>query len=164
MSSAELEGLNLPELIARLADVAVPEPVAYTPETAGWWVLGALLVVGLTVTAIIAARRRQRNRYRRLALLELSEIEALPSGTSSVNVLHQVAELVRRTALTVYPRAEVAHLYGDEWRDFLNRSASRDLGSGVDGIVTGPYRRENAERDIPASIAAARNWIRSHHA
>ncbi len=161
MNSAELEGLNLPELIDRLADVAVPIPIPYTPETAGWWVLAALVALGLAVTAIVVMRRRRLNQYRRLALAELHDIEA---RSFDKRAIHEVATLVRRTALAIYPRPVVAHLYGDDWREFLNRSAGRDLGPGVDGIVKGPYQTENEEQNIAESITAAKHWIEAHHA
>ncbi len=161
MTVEALQGLTLPELIDQLADVSVPEPISYTPETAGWWVFAVLLALGLAVTAIVFMRRRRRNQYRRLALAELQDIEARSFDESA---LHEVATLVRRTALAIYPRPEVAHLYGDDWREFLNQSAGRDLGPGVDGIVKGPYQPENEEQNIAESITAAKRWIETHHA
>lgn len=163
MNAEELEGLNLPELIDQLADVAVPAPVSYTPETIGWWVLAALLALGVAFAAMIIIRRRRRNQYRRLALDELQHIEARPSHA---NVLPDVAALVRRTALTVYPRQEVAHLYGDAWQEFLNNSTTTDLGPGVHTLVTAPYLAPAAvgADSVRESLTSARRWIQHHHA
>ena len=159
MTAEELEGLTLPELIDRLADIAAPPPVSYAPETAGWWVLAAILVLAAVATAILLLRRRRRDQYRRLALAELRVIES-KSGSGA---LTDVAALVRRTALVAFPRDQVAHLYGADWRDFLARTARVDLGPGVDQIVYGPYRRDVADA-AGDNIVAARRWIRSHRA
>ena len=60
MTAEELEGLTLPELIEQLADIAAPPPVSYAPETMGWWVVAALLALGLAIAATIVLRRRPR--------------------------------------------------------------------------------------------------------
>ena len=174
MTVEDLEGLNLPQLIDQLADVAMPAPMSYVPETAGWWVLAALFAFGLALAAIVIARRRQRNQYRRLALIELKNIEA---RSTDAGALHDVAALVRRTALAAYPRQEVAHLYGDAWREFLNTSTTIDLGPGVDVLVNGPYRKpapatvgavavahDFVREPLTEPLTAAKRWIERHHA
>jgi hypothetical protein len=163
MNAEELEGLNLPELIDQLADVAVPASVSYTPETSGWWVLAALLALGVALAAMIIIRRRRRNQYRRLAL---NELQAIETRSSDAGALHAVAALVRRTALSVYPREEVAHLYGEAWQEFLNNSTTTDLGPGVHDLVNAPYRPTNAVAAdaLRESLTSARRWIERHHA
>ena len=161
MTAEELEGLNLAELIDQLDDVLVPDPVPYTPETVGWWAVAGLLVFAFSLATFLVWRRRRRTRYRRVALAELRSIEARPANET---VLRDLAALVRRTALAVYPRQDVAHLHGEDWRNFLNRSAGKDLGPGLDGIVDGPYRPESDGQAASESIGWAKRWIRSHHA
>ena len=160
MTVEDLEGLNLPQLIDQLADVAMPAPISYAPETAGWWVLAALFAFGLALAAIVIARRRQRNQYRRAALEELNDIEARSMDDS---VLRDTAAVVRRTALIAFPRHDVAHLYGTAWREFLTSSASIDLGPGVDALVNGPYRRPTSA-SVDEPLIAAKRWIERHHA
>jgi hypothetical protein len=133
-------------------------------------VLAGLLALGVAFAVIIVTRRRRRNQYRRLALDELRAIETRPSD---VNVLPNVAALVRRTALAVYPRQEVAHLYGDAWEEFLNNSTTTDLGPGVHTLVSAPYLAPPAVgadsvreslTSVRESLTSARLWIEHHHA
>ena len=162
---SELDDLTLPELLDRLADLSVPEPVPYTPETIGWWVLAAIVTAIAAATTFVTWRRRRSNRYRRAALRELNDIrENLQAAGKTSRALSEAATLVRRTALAVYPREEVTHLHGEAWAEFLTSSAGRDLGPGVEGLVKGPYAPSLPERATDDSMKAARVWIEAHRA
>jgi hypothetical protein len=66
---------------------------------------------------------RQRNRYRREALAEYARHEeALRDPTRRATALAALAELMKRTAVTAYPREDVASLTGAEWTAFLDRT------------------------------------------
>ena len=67
-----------------------------------------------------AAIRWRRNRYRRDAARALDSLRG-DDGTAPA-----VALIVKRTALTAYPRADVAHLYGADWAAFLRRTAPKE--------------------------------------
>ncbi len=165
----ELEKLTLPELLDRLHDITVPEPVPYTPQTTAWYVLAVGLLLVLFLIAWRIARSWQANRYRREAVAELTVI-ASRQGQDRVDILAiaDLARLLRRTALTAFPRAEVASLYGDDWLVFLD-----ETGRG-EGFVDGPGRRlasgaYDNKTPIPVPeyeglAAMAREWIRSHRA
>ena len=62
-------------LAAQLHDIVVPEPVSWMPQTAGWYIVLALLVLGSAYIAYRAYRRARANRYRKDALGELARIE-----------------------------------------------------------------------------------------
>ena len=151
------EGLNLPDLLERLHDLAMPEPVSWLPQTDGWWVLLAWAAAVLLFLILKWRADRRRNRYRREALNRLRDLVNADESAA------QVAELVKRTALTVYPRSEVAGLYGEAWGAFLVRT------SGADPIVASAAGRLAVASYTPnvtiAEIApCAERWIRRHHA
>jgi hypothetical protein len=159
------DAMTLPEMLNQLRDIEMPEPVAYTPETAGWWVALALLIAGSVALAFFLQRRRQANRYRILALAELGQLERIErsAGAASpeVNQLTQVAALVRRTALAVFPRTEIAHLHGSEWQTFLQNSSAVTPGVGLETLVSGPYRPTHDH--TAEALSAARCWLETHH-
>lgn len=160
----ELNGMTLPELIDQLEPVIVPPPVSLLPATAGW-ILLALFIGGVVVLLTLLHRRHlARQRYRHVALAELEQIELrLGPGVEPGDALGDVAAVVRRTALARWPRAQIAHLHGPGWRDFLVASARRDLGTGLDGLTAGPYRADVDLADVHAGLATARCWVRHHH-
>ena len=150
--SDEFQGLGLVELIELLEEVPEPPPVAMTPQTPGWIVLGVIVAALLFLALRWAVRRHREEAYRRAALRELDEAGDDPAAISNV---------LRRTALAAYPREQVAGLAGPDWLAFLDRSyegAGFADGAGkVFAIV--PYK---AIASDPAAAKLARSWIKGH--
>ncbi len=130
-----------PDPLAGLVDIPLPPEVSLWPQT---WPLRIAIVV-LAVALIGAlwwlARRWWANRYRRAALAEL---DALPAPTQGA-----LALLVRRTALSAFPRADVAALSDMAWLAFLDRTYG---GTGFTqgpgrALAAGPY--EPQPHDLP---------------
>ena len=146
------KGLNLPQLIDLLEPVPEPDTISMMPQTAGWIWLGLAVLAGIGFAAWRFYRWRQQTAYRREALAELAACGDNP---------RQLADLLRRTALTAYPRAEVASLYGREWLAFLDRTY--DGNAFLDGpgqcLADAPYRRKTETSDLTPVV---REWIRTH--
>ncbi|AWY38810.1 DUF4381 family protein [Pseudomonas putida] len=88
---------NIPS-IDQLKEIALPAPVSYAPQTWGWWVLLALLVLA---ALIIAARRYwqwRRDRYRREALVRLAQLQ---KRSDDLSALRELPELLKRTAISM---------------------------------------------------------------
>lgn len=160
--SSRFNGLSLPELLELMHEIVVPEPVAWAPQTPGWWVLlGWLLAITALVIAAVV-RRRRRNRYRREALAQLDAVAREPDMLPAESA-RRVAEIVKRTALAAYPRTRVANLYGNAWAEFLCESAGNDkrINEAATQLATAAYR---PDVDGKALIPPARRWVRVHRA
>lgn len=154
------EGLNLPDLMALMHDLVWPEPVAMVPQTHGWWVL---MGWSLAVIWMIARRlllRRRAGRYRRQALAQLKSIAA-GAGDDPTSAAAQIAGLLKRTALAVYPREQVASLYGVDWADFLSETCGGDAAveRAAGQFAAAPYRGDVDGREL---VGPARRWIKRH--
>ncbi len=155
--------------IDRLHDILVPAPVPWWPPAPGWWwVMGFALVI-LSALALRAFVRWQHNRYRREALGELTALEAsLKDPAQRSAALLDLSELLKRTALTAYPRTRVAGLTGAEWSSFLdltakNASFSQGPGAALGNAVYDPRSVAALdENTIETLVRAARGWIRHH--
>ncbi|BFM19975.1 DUF4381 domain-containing protein [Gilvimarinus japonicus] len=113
-SQEELQKLELYQLYDRMEPLVAASPVAKIPEGPGWWVLLAL-ILGIVAIAIgWKFYRRYQNRYRYYAI---TEINSLPEDFSP----WQVSAILKRCALTEFPRQQVASLTGSHWTEFLNR-------------------------------------------
>jgi hypothetical protein len=143
---------NLIDLIDRLADPPAPEPVAMTPQTAGWLVLAVLLALALAWLAWRMWRRWQANAYRRAALVELASAGDDPAA---------IADILRRTALAAWPRGRVASLAGPDWLLFLDETGGGGSFSNGPGqvLARAPY---SATAPAPDLKDLAARWIRRH--
>lgn len=154
MKALQNQEASAQRALENLNDIIAPEPVSLLPQTAGWIVLGFVLIASLTAWVVLARRRYRRNTYRReaLELLDATPPQALPA-------------LVKRVAIAARPRTEVAALTGDSWLDFLDRSY------GGDGFSNGPGRALATLSFAPAAPDArvpdelhdlVALWIRKH--
>ena len=144
---------NLVDLMNELVPPPEPEPISLVPQTIAWPILAGL-IIALGVFLIWRLRRkRHAEAYRAAALLALE---------SSENDPETVARILRQTALTAFPRTDVASLYGSEWLAFLDATcdtAEFQTGPGA-ALASAPYRTAEALSD--ATIRAVQNWIRCH--
>ena len=161
---SEYEGLNLPQLMELMHGLSEPEPVSWMPETSGWWILlGWFIAVVILVGRNIVLRRRASH-YRRRAEKALGAIAAT-AVSDPVGAAANIATLLKHTALTAYPRAEVASLHGDDWAKFLCDSSDNDplVVKSASLFALAAYRPD-ADSDASKLVAPARRWIQVHRA
>lgn len=155
--------------LAGLVDIAVPAPVSWFPQTWGWWLLAGVLFVALLALGIRLVRRFAANRYRREALSACATLEAsLDNEDKRAAALADLAVLLKRTALSGWPRAEVASLSRGAWIAFLRaHRGSAAVDEPMERLLDdteyqpGPLASVSAP-DARACARAVRDWIGSH--
>lgn len=153
----------------RLHDIIVAPPVPWWPPASGWyWVLG-LMIVMLLAALITGLMRWQHNCYRREALAELARQEAaLENPERRPSVLLDLAEILKRTAVTAFPREDVATLTGLKWFEFLDNTARgsrfRDaLGATLENAIYDPRTADSLDpQKLHSVVEAIRHWIKFH--
>ena len=164
--------VQVPEIFGNYAikgieEIHFPDPVSWLPQTVGWSVLAALLLIGLGYACTRLVRRWHRDRYRRAAIAQLAELERL-AATDTAASLASVPEVLKGTALQAYPRTDVAALTGDAWLSFLDAhydgpSFSNDVGRLLPQIAYAPKETWPADADAARElIAQVRHWVRGH--
>ncbi|WP_235913391.1 DUF4381 domain-containing protein [Brucella tritici] len=145
-----------------LHDIAVPPPVSWLPQTWGWGLLAAFLLLGIAILTVRWVIRYRRNAYRREALHALESISnSTPTGRSPAI---EIAELMKRTALSAWPRTDVATLSGSQWVGFLERHSPEPLGTDLKALLTSrEYEPNQQVSDLPVIVTQARLWIERHH-
>lgn len=153
------ESTELP--FPQLADIHLPDPVPSFPWAPGWWLLLALGVILIAAAAWRVYRHLQRNRYRRLAAIELNKLEPLLSDQHFASAVNQ---LLRRVALQV-SGSNAAALTGAEWYRYLCQQ-----GGKTDPIDQAAFENWQAiaygaegELDRDALRHFASQWLRYHH-
>jgi Domain of unknown function (DUF4381) len=150
-----------------LKDIAVPQPVSWLPQTWGWALVAALFALAIVAILIHRVRLYRANAYRREALGLLDGMEGkLQDAAEREQALRDLAEVLKRTALGGWGRADVAALSGAAWVAFLEEHGDRQGGHGLAALLDdGEYR--NGSGAVPPTsddiLSSARNWIRRHH-
>ena len=112
------------------------------------------------------------NCYRREALTELAQQETkLADANRRAAAITTIAELLKRTALSAFPRESVASLTGAAWLAFLNRTRGRarmlsnDKGEWFERVAYEPGTAQSLdEQQIRELAVFAHDWITHHRA
>ncbi len=153
--------------MSNLQEVALPEPVAWTPQTVGWYGLALLGAALLARIAWRAYKSWKANAYRRAALAELNDLECGDARGGSESLI-RLPSLLKRVALAAYPRADVARLSGEAWLGFLDGTLggtefTRGPGRVLPDLAYDPTAASRMTGDdAHALIWLARRWIRRH--
>jgi hypothetical protein len=156
--------------LEKLADIAMPAPTPWTPQTWGWAALGIALLAIVIWLAARAAKHRRANRYRVEALAGLAALESqMADNRQRAAALAAMPALLKRVALAAWPRAEVAALSGQSWVAFLRSHAGRH-GFADDAarlLADGEYRADSlaemSAADAGRVVSNVRRWIEEHH-
>lgn len=150
-----------------LHDIAVPPPISWLPQTWGWALLAGLLGILLLCAFLVWLRRYRRNAYRREALRFLDGISRdIRNPMTREKGVHELTELLKRTALAAWPRRDVAGLTGQAWVERVNSpKADNALTRLLDDLE---YHDSAAIAALPSDSAddlllKSRRWIRGHH-
>lgn len=136
---------NLPELmqptnqdaLAELKDIHLPPPVDQLALAPGWWILLALGLMLLGWLIWLAHLHWKKNRYRRLGASELKAcLAAFQEHKNPETFLMEYNRILKRVALSAFPRSQVASLTGEAWVNFLDSRVKEKWGS--QGFAMGP--------------------------
>ncbi|NOS90156.1 MAG: DUF4381 domain-containing protein [Methylococcaceae bacterium] len=125
-----------------LKDLHLPAPIGWWPPAPGWWLLAAflLLCVALGCWAYWRFTRKTAVKTAHKQLLAIKHNTVLDNQQK----LAELSILLRRVAISLYPRAQVAGLTGQAWQDFLNQALPNRPFNGEYGqlLVEASYRQQ----------------------
>jgi len=172
---------SLPPL-EQLRDIHLPEPIPPSPFEAetqsqfieqigymiinnpselpiGIWILLGIILITPCLLIYILWRRYQKSAYRREALKELKQLEAVCDDSEFCNA---VARLLKAVVIRhIDPTA--ATRFGEAWQQQLQKLYPQFEHNSASALTTGQYQ------NIPAInkqvlYKDAHAWIRKHHA
>lgn len=139
-----------PPSLSNLHDLVSPAEVGWWPLAAGWYVVGVLACAVLLQLVARAWKQWKTNAYRREALRELNAAESIAA----------MIAILRRTALALVPRSEIAGLKGEEWAEWIAVRGPRPVSSELrDELAQGAYQRDTKGRNPENLRNYIRNWI-----
>jgi hypothetical protein len=145
-----------------IKDIHLPEPVSWWPPAIGWWILAVLIPIVL-VLLVWLYKWFVRKTPLKAAKKYLATIKE-DASSSDYEKLCELSVLVRRTAISYYPRSETAGLIGKQWLDFLDKPMKdHPFSEGVGQLLMdAPYRKTHAEDlRIGELIQLCEDWLKA---
>ena len=140
-----------PASLDNLRDIIEPPTVGWWPLASGWWVIFFMLTFVASMLAVRSWWQWRANAYRRAALRELQSATGVAA----------IAEVLKRTALCVWPRNQVASLSGQAWCSWLGESAEIEVPESVVRALAHDAFSDSAG-DTHQLAEFAVNWIKNH--
>ena len=143
-----------------LKDIHLPDAIGWWPPAIGWWLL-AVLIPLLLVFLYWFYKRLTRKTAIKTAKKNLAVIKQYPALDNDKK-LRELSMLLRRVAISINPRAEVASLTGRQWLEFLDKSVTGTPFSDGCGqlLTTAPYRNSPpTEPEIAQLLSLCEDWL-----
>lgn len=122
-----------------LRDIHLPLPIGLWPPAPGWWFLIATLVLVSVLTLFLIHRHRRPTALKQA----LARVEKLlgSSQTSQVPRNQEISLIIKRLAVTTYPREDVAGLSGQAWIAWIRLQLEDGVLSAqlLEFLKLGPY-------------------------
>ena len=145
-----------------LRDIHLPDPIGWWPLAPGWW---GVLILALLTSFGLAYWRHRRLRGPTALQAARAELDRLEADTAmpAREKLQALSILMRRAAMSLYPREEVAGLSGEAWRRWLAGRTGDDRSMGKLGVYLdhAPYRPTPPEPAMRLGFEACRRWLDS---
>jgi hypothetical protein len=160
------QNLSAQDPLAQLQDIHLPAAIGIWPPAWGWWILLLLIITSVSLLVFFVIRKKTRNAYRKLALIELEKIQQQFSAEQNAEYLQAISIILRRTALSGFGTQFNASLKGEAWLHWLDAQCAKTNNQFSQGagrvLLIGPYQK-TPEFDRHALQKLAAIWITEHH-
>ncbi len=164
--------MNSVDPLATLKDIHLPEAISIWPPALGWWLVCAALLLTLVLGLYYGLKSYRKQAYRRAALKALVQLEqgTMQPGYSLLkdrSLESSLVHLLKRTALTAYPRSDIARLIGKEWLCFMDNKAGMNAFNTELGQRLLDSRFAQQPETLDAATASwllqtTKEWIKKH--
>lgn len=147
-----------------LGPILEPEPIKFSFDTPGWYIIGGLLLVAFLILTIRWIKHYRKNAYRRNAIKKLNLINA---STSKIELGQQFLDLLvilKLAAFQAYGRKEVATLYGKPWLIFLESKGKNTPFSSFESTVSKAIYENTSPnaKELNDFKNLSKKWIETH--
>lgn len=147
------------ELSTQLRDLHAPDPISWWPPALGWWLVAAVVLSLLALLLPYLGRGWRRRRLRRAIRAELDALHRAESDEDVIPYLLAANQLLRRVALTLAPRNQIAALHGLAWVDRLDAFGTAPLPAEVRRALAEDCYRGRTDVTVDGVHAALRRWV-----
>lgn len=148
--------------VLELKDIRLPDSIGWWPPAVGWWIL-AVLIPLLCYLIILLYKHITRKTALKTARQQLQNIK-LDKTLDNKATLIALSTLLRRVAISISPREQVASLTGRAWLDYLDSTA---LDSPFTQSVGALFANAPYQQGVPTDaemiqvIKICENWLKA---
>ncbi|MDD7805364.1 MAG: DUF4381 domain-containing protein [Endozoicomonas sp. (ex Botrylloides leachii)] len=153
-------------ILGQLRANHLPEAVGYWPLAIGWWVLAGCLLTFIILVFYFSLRYWRKNRYRYQGLKLAQKIyKSYEQHGNDRQYAHDCNRLLKKLALHVFIRQDIASLNGKDWLEFLYCSSGNEQFKQPAAAALGSSRfNPDEEPDVTQLHPLIISWIKKHHA
>ncbi|MGI9530303.1 DUF4381 domain-containing protein [Lutimonas sp.] len=160
----DVQAQELAEEMKQLGPIMEADPVKFSFNTPGWYILGAFMLVSVLFFAVRQIKKYRANTYRREALKKLNQLKNGLNEANEHQQLSGVLAILKIVAIQTYGRQAVANLYGKEWLLFLDSKIKGNSFAPFEMTINNSiYKGAQAtEVDLASFHIVSKNWIQKH--
>lgn len=153
----------------QLKDIHLPSEINWWPLAIGWWLVAGLVIAMLVLLMVLFKNHRKKKQRLKQGLAPFDQL-ANNESLSSQDWLNELSILLRRIAINVHGRNDVAGLVGSDWLSYLDNSGgTKEFSQGVGKVLAQQPYQPHVDYDRESMIKLARVWVleqykRGHHA
>ena len=147
----------------QLKDIHIPSDVSWWPLAIGWWLV-AFIMLALVISLLILFKRyRKKTLLLKVGLEPLDQLVA-DQSLSAQDWLNELSILLRRIAINVNGRSDIAGLVGNDWLAYLDGSGNtREFSEGSGQVLAKQPYQPVVEYDREAIATLSRSWVKEQY-
>lgn len=145
-----------------LKDIHLPDVIDWWPPAYGWWLVSGTVFL-LVIFFVWLYKRLTRNTALKTAKSKLNAIKK-NTRLNEFQKLCALSVLIRRVAISLSPREQVASLTGRSWLKYLDSSVKDSpFSEGVGQFLASAHYRDIpvTEQEILLLISLCEDWLKA---
>jgi len=147
-----------------LKDIHLPDSVSWWPPATGYWLILFFIIASVIIFFVLRTYVKKQ-RIKKLALNEYKKIKNnYEKDLNKKRLVTSLSELLRRAAISSYPRTECASLTGKDWLNWLDKGLSKSditFSSGPGYLLTDfVYSKSEYSDDVNSLLDISHQWLK----
>ncbi|MEQ1529111.1 MAG: DUF4381 domain-containing protein [Methylococcales bacterium] len=145
-----------------LKDIHIPADIGWWPPAIGWWLLVILIPLAMALVYWLYQRMTRKTAIKTAQIL-LTDIKS-NFGDDTGRQLRELSVLMRRVAISVVARQNVASLVGKDWLEFLDEKSTGTLfQQGIGQLLAeAPYSQyQPSAAEMSQLISLCEDWLKN---
>jgi len=151
------------QLLEQLRDIHLPEPISWWPLAPGWWLAALVFIVLLTFSIYKFIKVIKKNRYRKVASLELEHnYQQWQSDNSNSHYIESANKVLRRCIQHLTNNTSLTSNSGQQWAETLSKFSKTPLSDDTNLALSEACYQANPDVDIQQLHSELSSWLKSH--